>query len=403
VTAVTPRAHSPWGASQAHRWMECPGSIRLGRGMPDIPSSHYAKEGQCAHHVAELCLADGRGNAVDYIGREFEGVEVTEEMAEAVQTYINVVRADKATLGGKLIVEHKFDLTQLHEGLYGTNDAMLFAEREPVLFVYDYKHGAGVPVDVTDNPQLRYYGLGGVLTMKLPKIEWVELVIVQPRCNHIDGPVRRERIRLVDLVEWATELVAAIKRTMLPDAPLKAGEHCKWCKASVECPELRSVAERVAQVDFAAFKAPPAPETINISQLLQVLARADVVEQWLNDVRAHAEKMLESGINLPGWKLAAKRATRKYKLPEDDIRKALIEDFGLEEREILTEPELKSPAQIEKLLKGEAKKRINTLCIKESSGYVLAPESDPRPAMLPPAVQDFQAFLPSAAQEGKSV
>ena len=53
------RPHAALGASTAHRWMSCPGSVRLAAGI-EAAASTYAEEGAAAHMLAEICL-DGRG------------------------------------------------------------------------------------------------------------------------------------------------------------------------------------------------------------------------------------------------------------------------------------------------------------------------------------------------------
>ena len=45
------RPHAALGASTAHRWMSCPGSVRLAAGI-DVPASTYAEEGAAAHMLA---------------------------------------------------------------------------------------------------------------------------------------------------------------------------------------------------------------------------------------------------------------------------------------------------------------------------------------------------------------
>src|SRR5690606_26092408 len=55
VSEHADRAHAELGASSAHRWMKCAGSIALSRGIPNV-DSEYAREGTAAHELAEKCL-----------------------------------------------------------------------------------------------------------------------------------------------------------------------------------------------------------------------------------------------------------------------------------------------------------------------------------------------------------
>ena len=246
-------AHSELGASQMSRWSTCPGSVALSRGMPNT-SSIYAAEGTAAHEVAAFCLANDSspheqvGNTLKVEGFD---IEVTTEMADAINVYLMAVRGDFAEFPERpaRLVEHRFHLESLHPKLHGTADCVQMYAEKKLLRVYDYKHGAGVPVEVADNKQLKYYGLGALLSSGMPA-ETVELIIVQPRCKHPDGPVRTFRMDALDLVDFGADLMDAVRRTEDSKAPLAAGEHCRWCKASAICPELAKQAASRAKVDF---------------------------------------------------------------------------------------------------------------------------------------------------------
>lgn len=84
-------AHSILGASSAGRWMKCPGSVRLCKGLPNV-SSEAAKEGTAAHWFAEQCLKR-KCDADYFLGTVREGYTCTPEMAAHVQVYLDAVRA----------------------------------------------------------------------------------------------------------------------------------------------------------------------------------------------------------------------------------------------------------------------------------------------------------------------
>ena len=52
-------AHSPLGASGAHQWMACPGSVIASIGH-DNESSLEAMTGSAAHVIGEICLTQKR-------------------------------------------------------------------------------------------------------------------------------------------------------------------------------------------------------------------------------------------------------------------------------------------------------------------------------------------------------
>jgi hypothetical protein len=109
------------------------------------------------------------------------------------------------------------------------------------------------------------------------------------------------------------------------------------------------------------------------------LNQADLIEQWLSDVRGLAQTMIETGAGVPGWKMVPKRATRQW-INEDDASAALTA-VGLGCEDIFVE-KIVSPAQAEKLLKKTKQVLPDGLTVAVSSGNTLAPESDPRPSAL---------------------
>jgi hypothetical protein len=83
-------------------------------------------------------------------------------------------------------------------------------------------------------------------------------------------------------------------------------------------------------------------------------------------------------VPVPGYKLVPKRATRSW--ANEGIAKATLLGMGVQSS-ALVETKMKSPAQVEKLLpRGE--KLPADLVQAISSGNTIAPESDPRPAVM---------------------
>ena len=103
-----------------------------------------------------------------------------------------------------------------------------------------------------------------------------------------------------------------------------------------------------------------------------------MIEAWISDLRALALQVLESGAAVPGYKLVAKRATRKW-ADEGAARAALLE--RLPESEVM-ESSLISPAQAEKKLKKLKLTLPEDQIVAISSGNTLATEDDPRPPVL---------------------
>lgn len=349
-----------------YRWSACPGSVRQSEGIPNT-SSAYAEEGTDAHALGAYLLKTSF-YATDLIGYRGEledrRIHVTKEMAEAVDVYITAV-SEANEPGCVLHIEQSFDLSNVHPGCYGTADAVIWNPKTKLLTVMDYKHGAGIPVSVYKNPQLCYYALGALLSLGYPA-QKVKLVIVQPRCDHPDGPVRSETIDAMDLLDFCADLVMYAKATEDPKAPLVPGEHCRFCPAGKTnaCPEVKNKAQAIAKTVFSPAVA------YDPAELARCLDARETVKAWLKNLDEFAYSEAEAGRPAPGYKLVEKQARRKWR---DDLAGGYPVEW--------CEPaELKSPAQLEKVSK-EAKKFTAENTVKESSGHVLVPEDDKRPAV----------------------
>lgn len=387
-------AHAVLGASSADRWMNCPGSVALSRGLPESPSEHAA-EGTAAHELAERCLVNGHASAEFYRGdvipvEEFS-FEVDDDMIEAVDVYLAEIAKIREEAPDLVEwVERRFSLESLRppQPMFGTADYTAYSKAARKLYVRDYKHGRGKVVALQGNPQLRYYGLGALLSLPLDyPVREVDLGIVQPRAGNIGGEV----ISAEALLDFASELMAAAAQVDRPDAALAPGDWCRWCKAKAICPALKSEALAVAQTEFGE---PPAPHTLAPEQLAEVLAKADVVEEWIAAVRRHALAEAEQGRAPPGYKLVAKRATRRWAVDEEAVAERLALESGLDYANFFDRKVL-SPAAVEKLLKPAKAKIPNELVCSVSSGYTLAHESDKRPAVNSLSAGDEFAVLPT--------
>ncbi len=374
-------AHSPLGASNAKRWMACPGSVAACASLPPSPSSPDSLLGTAAHALAEWCLVNEKP-AASQIGAEFEGHAVDDAMAEAVQVYLDTVREWQAKLPGALLtVEGRVDLSWLHPDMFGTTDAML-VQPWGAAVVIDYKNGANA-VEV-DGPQMPYYGLGAYHAFDCTQ---VTCVIVQPNASHRDGPVRSITYTREQMQDWAERFRAAVDETAKPDAPRAAGPHCRYCTAAATCPALHQHAVTIAQADFAPVIHPPAPHALTPQQVAMVLDHASTIEAWLDAVRSHALSLANGGAAVPGYKLVdGRRGARAW----NDEAKAAAALFALGldpyERSLL------SPAAFEKAHGKPGKAALAQVAdlIGQSPGRPqMVRESDKRPAIAASAVSDF--------------
>lgn len=411
--------HATLGASSAHRWMECAGSVRLARDVPDFSSS-YADEGTAAHEIAARALEKGvdadlwLDTVVQTDGMR-EPVTVDEEMVEAAQVYVDYCRrrmneAAQAE-GMQSWIETRFDLAPINPPgpMFGTADFALWSPPQkprkvmdrgtPVLTmpkpslleVVDYKHGSGVLVEAEGNPQLMYYALGAVVELKV-KPDKIRVTVVQPRANHPDGIVRSWDFEWADLVEFRRELFERAVATQADDAPLTVGDHCRFCPAQAICPAQQALAEETAQEEFGALVVAEesplvSPEALTLDQLLRAMEAAPLIEAWLSSVRKHVRHLTESGEET-GFKLVAGRAMRRW--VDEDQAEAWLEPVLADDA---YKKKLLSVAQAEKALKAIGMKLPDGIFNKVSNTQKLVPLDDPRPALPPPvaAEDEFEA------------
>lgn len=361
-------AHSKLGASSASRWMACPGSVALNARMPKR-TSVFAAEGTAAHTVGEACLKRGF-DADQYIGEviEVEGCDekftVDEDMAEAVQVYLDAVRAECTDPTDILSIEQRFHLKDLHPLFFGTNDACVYKPKKRELVVFDYKHGKGVAVEVERNKQMMYYALGASIEDNRPIVA-VKIVVIQPRCPHKHGPVRAWSTTPMDLIDFAAEIIAAAKATEQPNAPLASGDHCKFCSASPVCPRLRDDALEAAQVEFGANSGEPIlrqPDQMTPDEVGSVLRQANTIKTWFRAVEEFGNAEARRGQVPTGFKLVEGKGRRKWRDENDAI--VFLKKQGVEDEHIYEDPSVRSPAQTEAMLKkhyGYKGKKANEL------------------------------------------
>ena len=400
-------AHAALGASGAYRWRACPGSIRMCRDLPS-KSSEFARVGTVAHYLAETCLRKHQP-AETYLGQAIDpdhpDIVVDDDMVEAVNVYLSFLaqhmrapaKSSVFWIEARVSLE---DMGGIGEEMFGTADFIFYDRETGTLQAVDYKHGSGVPVEVTGNQQLRYYGLGALLRLwkeygRHAPVKRVVYTVVQPRCDHPDGPIRSEEIDPVDLMDWGYDLLADAEKTQEPDAPLNPGGHCRFCDALSVCPAVRDQRMEQAKLYFGqadTVQTHVPLDQLTVDELRVIVDNADDIIAWVKSAKEMAQTRLEHGLSMPGYKLVQKRAVRSWAMPEDEIADKLCNEYGLGDDDLFKRT-LLSPAQIEKVLKADRQTKdfLSAFVKAESSGTTLAPEGDKRPAVKVeprPAAQD---------------
>ena len=352
------------GGSTAKRVINCPGSVALVDKMPPQPSSKYADEGTLLHDTIADILME-KGTPSSFLGRKYEDVELTQDLIDR-KLSVALAALDEVDPNGEMeyAVESRVGFGDLLPDVFGSTDLLgRIGDRAIVL---DWKFGDGVPVEAEENAQLLFYAAASART---PETAWafkgakdVELIIVQP------PSVKRWLTTLERVKAFEDELVRAVKTALKPDAPLAAGDHCRWCAAKPICPLMTGAIDRVAKAKL---------DLMPVDQIAHYLDQIPMIESFIKDLQQLAHGLIEEGKAIPGWKLVNKRATRQW--IDEDKAVGFLTQMGVEPYE----EKLITPAAADKLLKKAKKDLPGDLVVAVSSGSTLASEDDPRPSVVP--------------------
>jgi hypothetical protein len=341
-------------ASASSRWIACPASVRLSEGVPFEPSGEAAQIGTAIHALAEKCFGTGE-KADAYLGKQVEGITMTQENVEFAQAHIDHITNLKSELGAVKVEQYVTVIDDADIKLGGTADVIGFGNG--ILEIADLKTGR-VYVDA-DSSQMKIYALGTLAKIKSKPVETVRLSIIQPH----SGDTRTHTMTVDELIQWRNEtLLPAIMEASNKDSqPKPSNNACRYCPAKVICPAQTKALELIpVKLDVKTL----APEVVS-----DLLARSEMVEDFIAALRKHATKVLEDGGVLSGWQLSPKRATRKW--IDEAAAVAALEAAGIEHSKLML-TEIISPAVAEKLLGKDKKHVLEDITKKESSGLTLA-------------------------------
>jgi CRISPR/Cas system-associated exonuclease Cas4 (RecB family) len=358
-----PTQHSKIGGSVVHRIIACPWSLaNIHRAVPQ-GSSEAANEGTALHEILELYYTDRIDSLDEMLGAKMHGIEITEERLElakdagrALDAYIDKLEEE---LGDRASVrfESRVSFGDRIPGAFGTCDVLLRCG--PVFAVLDYKFGR-VDVPVEENAQLMFYARAAQLTF--PGYEdatSIELNIIQPRADKIH---KRFVTTPEALKKFEAQLIAVIKESEGDSPSCVTGSHCRYCPLEPVCPAKQGIAAEALDQSI---------EDLDLEQLIYWMSKKEEIESFLGSVREAVHSLLEAGRRVPGFKLVARRATRKWKNEKDVL--AWCKQKGLE-WEQYTDTKLLSPAQLEKLIEDLPE----DLIVKKSAGTTVAPDDDRR-------------------------
>lgn len=374
--------HSPSGAEA---WFLCPGMLNKSDGLPD-ETSEFSSEGTAAHEVRERCLREGK-DVQDFVGEWIKAddlhFEVTADWVHYLQPGIDRIREAK---GFTWTFEFRTQMDPWIPGGFGTLDAGGISKN--LIIIDDLKFGRGVVVSAERNKQLMIYALGYWMNYARTRTKATRFLlrIDQPR---VIGKGDEWYVELDELLAFAEELEAAVKRTLEPNAPLNPGpKQCQFCKAArnLRCEALDTfVLELLGLVpedlDKLFTERPEliATDTMTPERRSYVLTNAQLISNWLNTVRSTALHDAIQGEEVPGFKAVATEGDRAWASEQqaEEFFKGKIPDKDLYNRK------LKSPAQMELVVGTRTWTKAQDLITRPEGKPALVPESDKRPALLP--------------------
>jgi len=405
------KPHARLSASASKRWLSCPGS---GAAVPPHEGDTEAggdrtaaAEGTYAHEIARLCvLSKGNVRPADFIGRKalVFGLELTctEEMAEAVDVYVETALEDIPTDGWRdvhLEADVSAGLRKLHPALGGSADLIYYGRtRDPELLVTDYKHGSGVYVEERGNTQLLTYAVGACMTFGL-RPRRVELRIVQPRFIGFPA-VRSDTVEWDELAGFANKLKSGAEAALELGAEIRPGPHCRstFCPHARTCPALEAMQHALIEQDFGPIT--------NVQTVATALDMVEPLKAKIHELERFAYELATRGAEIPGWKLVQKRPVRRIVDEHGVLEWAARERVDPWERTLLSPAKLEA-AYAENAPRGKraaferaAREALTGFVSSESSGLVLVPASDKREGTRQISVDDFDA-LPAPPPAGE--
>ena len=365
-----PTTHLTYGGSTAARTLSCGGWVEKSKNIPRRPAGSAALEGSMHHQIMELCQKTD-AMPVDHLGHVYKenGVELvfTEDdldLSEIAYHKTNELLEDLDI--DQMMIE---PFVQLIEGVAGGSiDLLGLSTDEKTLLILDYKFGS-VKVSPIESEQAGVYGISAKVDPStadlFKKVKKVVVAIIQPKIKGVT-------------FTWDTDLAWLDKfettfRAAMDSKKLVAGAHCKYCPAEPYCEVKR------ASVMAATL--------LGSEDRDKLQAAAEVVlevESWVKSMKEEMYLQLNRGVPITGWKIVAKRATRKW-IESAAGDKVFKQIEGAHKTTLIT------PAQMEKLIKkNNVDVDITEFIMTECSGTTLATDDDSREAVI---VSDITGHL----------
>lgn len=377
--------HSPFSPSGSAKWLGCSASIAMEKKYEN-KSTSYSREGTLAHALAEYILTNSLNDNESLKIKEIGGKSIPADMYAPVLEYVETVRsmADGAEY---VAYEQKYDLSGVLklEGESGVADTVIIIGTQ--LQIHDLKYGKGVAVSAEKNSQLSLYAAGAYYILSMMyDIETIKLVVHQPRLfsvsdytmtvDDLDNFIRnaREKVKKAKILYDNPECIT--------EGDFNPGEkQCRWCRHRAVCKALGQYNIDKAKDDF---------DTIFDSDsewLSEAYRHIPMMQDWIKAVKNEVESRLLSGQEVKDYKIVYGRSSRRWDNEEDVeslLKKLRVKDCY--------KKELKSPAQIEKMVESNKWEKVKQHIVKSEGKPTVAHVSDKRLSINESIINDFDVI-----------
>ncbi|WP_419593851.1 DUF2800 domain-containing protein [Thiolapillus sp.] len=339
-------SHSEISPSNAHRWMRCPGSVKLLRKVPpETESSEDASLGTRKHALmAQFAMLFQSSLSIglhptDVVAADFLKSHplATDEMRDGIFDNQLVEYAEYLMHNpndgkepARVDIESFLDLSAVSPGMRGTADAIIYRHSDTTIEVVDYKSGS-IPVTPHANEQLMLYLIGALQMTSdgLCSRNGRHLItIAQPSVE--TGPLsfRSVTVSIDTLRSFMFNAKTKAAAALNFKNPLRqpSNEACRWCRAKAICREYHEWAGADVLIDACdkegCFK-------ISYQLAKRVLDNRKWITALIKSCQDYAIGKLNGGENFPGYCLVEKPGRRSV-IKSDEVKEYLEALFGLD-------------------------------------------------------------------------
>jgi hypothetical protein len=354
-------------------------------------TSEAAEQGTAAHELREFCIKFGV-SPHDCIGDVHNNHVVDVNMADAVSVDVNLMRSLSLKYGVKPLLEQRVAMTSLgRNDVYGTADTTFIVHDKRIVHTLDYKHGFGI-VDVNENKQMLGYGISTLDTFDLwGDVDEVHTTVVQPRADHINGPIRTQVYTIDEIWDWQARFARSVDLADDPTVKPVAGSHCRYCRAAGKCRARLELTLQEAYTDCP-------PNELSKGEIEVMYSAASGIINHMEAIQKEATMMAKQGYKFRDYKMVESRPRSKVMNEGQLIADAKAHNVNIDR---MYDKVLKSESSIKKVLPPEL---VSKHYVKPDPVPMLVSMKDKRPALrIGSAEGKFKPIKPSAEGRFKPI